>query len=53
VLDSYRPGFLVVTGVAVAGLLITLTGLRTRRPARSVVVAKSTALEADRVPVRD
>ncbi len=28
VLDSYRPGLVVVTAIAVAGLLITLTGLR-------------------------
>ncbi|MER7680275.1 MFS transporter [Streptomyces sp. NPDC096934] len=41
VLDSYRPGLLVVTGIALAGLLITLPGLRTRRPRGSVVVAKS------------
>ncbi|MET8581397.1 MFS transporter [Streptomyces collinus] len=59
VLDSYRPGFMVVTGVAVAGLLITLTGLRDRRPRPSVVVARSTvevpatAEEAERVAVRD
>ncbi|MDT9698298.1 MFS transporter [Streptomyces sp. P17] len=56
VLDSYRPGFVVVALVALAGLLITLTGLRGTRPARqSVVVAKSTVreAEADRVPVRD
>ncbi|MFC9278434.1 MFS transporter [Streptomyces collinus] len=59
VLDSYRPGFMVVTGVAVAGLLITLTGLRDRRPRPSVVVAGSTAEapalaeETERVAVRD
>ncbi|MEU6351327.1 MFS transporter [Streptomyces sp. NPDC047072] len=56
VLDSYRPGLVVVTGIALAGLLITLPGLRGRRgePQRSVVVAKSTSLEeAERVPVRD
>lgn len=58
VLDSYRPGFMVVTGVAVAGLLITLTGLRDRRPRPSVVVARSTAeapapAEAEPVAVRD
>ncbi|MEU2857448.1 MFS transporter [Streptomyces mirabilis] len=41
VLDSYRPGLIVVTGVAVAGLLITLPGLRTRRPRPTVVVARS------------
>ncbi|MBC9727655.1 MFS transporter [Streptomyces sp. TRM68367] len=53
VLDSYRPGLVVVTGIAVAGLLITVTGLRRRRPQQSVVVAKSTSREAERVSVRD
>lgn len=54
VLDSYRPGLVVVTAIAAAGLLITLTGLRTpRRPQRSVVVVKSTVQEAERVTVRD
>ncbi|WP_086741133.1 MFS transporter [Streptomyces glaucescens] len=53
VLDSYRPGLIVVTGIAVAGLLIALTGLRTRPSQASVVVAKSTTPEAERVPVRD
>ncbi|MER6996123.1 MFS transporter [Streptomyces sp. NPDC000410] len=42
VLDSYRPGLVVVTVIALAGLLITLPGLRTRSTAQqSVVVAKS------------
>ncbi|MEU2776422.1 MFS transporter [Streptomyces sp. NPDC007162] len=50
VLDSYRPGFVVVAGVALAGLLIALTGLRTGRPQRTVVIAKSTSTEAARVP---
>lgn len=53
VLDSYRPGLLVVTLVALAGLLITLTGLRTRRDQPSVVVARSTPKEAEHVAVRD
>ncbi|MFJ6084472.1 MFS transporter [Streptomyces sp. NPDC092369] len=57
VLDSYRPGLIVVTAIAGAGLLITLPGLRTRRRQRSVVVAKSsqsTSQEAEeRVTVRD
>jgi fucose permease len=53
VLDSYRPGLVVVTGIAVAGLLISLTGLRARRGGPSVVVAKSPAPAAERVPVRD
>ncbi|MFF3688278.1 MFS transporter [Streptomyces sp. NPDC002187] len=41
VLDSFRPGLVVVTVVAAGGLLITLTGLRTRRRQHSVLVAKS------------
>ncbi|MEV5955905.1 MFS transporter [Streptomyces sp. NPDC051987] len=53
VLDSYRPGFLVVAVVALAGLLITLTGLRTRRPQETVVIARSVAPETERVPARD
>ena len=58
VLDSYRPGLVVVAVIALAGLLITLTGLRPGRkrpPAAepSVVVAKSTPREAERVAVRD
>lgn len=53
VLDSYRPGLIVITGIAAAGLLLSLTGLRTRRPQQSLVVATSTLREADRVTVRD
>jgi sugar phosphate permease len=55
VLDSYRPGFTVVTGIALAGLLISLTGVRGRRVQPSIVVARSTVKEADaeRVAVRD
>lgn len=52
-LDSYMPALVVITGIAVVGLLIALTGLRTRRGQRTVVVAKSTSLEAERVTVRD
>jgi MFS family permease len=51
VLDSYRPGLAVVTGIAAAGLLITLTGLRRRRARQSLVVAKSTVREAEAEPV--
>ncbi|MCT7354866.1 MFS transporter [Streptomyces sp. 15-116A] len=47
VLDSYRPGLIVVAGIAVVGLLISLTGLRGRRGGASVVVAKSTSREAE------
>ncbi|MDN3025742.1 MFS transporter [Streptomyces sp. S.PB5] len=54
VLDSYLPGLTVVTGIAVAGLLISLTGLRVRPRRKSVVVARSTSQEeAERVTVRD
>ncbi|MDG4860328.1 MFS transporter [Streptomyces sp. T-3] len=41
VLDSFRPGLVVVTVIAVAGLLLTLTGLRGRRTQPSIVVVKS------------
>ncbi|MFC4463411.1 MFS transporter [Streptomyces xiangluensis] len=60
VLDSYRTGLIVVTGIAVLGLLITATGLRTRRaPQQTVLVAKSESVQEgqkeleERVPVRD
>jgi MFS family permease len=55
VLDSYRPGLVVVTFIALAGLLITLPGLRSRRTQESIVVAKSTVqeAEAERVALRD
>ncbi|QEU96069.1 MFS transporter [Streptomyces kanamyceticus] len=41
VLDTFRPGLIVVTAIAVAGLLVMLTGLRTSRTRESAVVAKS------------
>ncbi|MFF8845560.1 MFS transporter [Streptomyces sp. NPDC015127] len=55
VLDSFRPGLVVVTAIAAVGLLITLTGLRTRRAVRKpVVVATSVpAAERERVKVGD
>ncbi|MFJ2829852.1 MFS transporter [Streptomyces sp. NPDC087263] len=60
VLDSYRPGLVVVTAIAFVGLLISLPGLRTRRPRESIVVVKSVQepaiheeAGADRVAVRD
>jgi MFS family permease len=53
VLDSYRPGLVVVTLIALAGLLITLTGLRPRRERPSVVVAKSVPKETEHVTVHD
>lgn len=54
VLDSYLPGLTVVTGIAVLGLLISLTGLRVPPRQKTVVVAKSTSQEeAERVTVRD
>ncbi len=51
VLDSYLPALVVTTVIAVAGLLIALTGLRTRREQRTVVVTRSTAKEAEAEPV--
>ncbi|MBT2508463.1 MFS transporter [Streptomyces sp. ISL-98] len=58
VLDSFRPGLVVVTVIALVGLLITLTGLRTRRRQETVVLAKSIPVaaeeaEPERVGVRD
>ncbi|MEU0333414.1 MFS transporter [Streptomyces sp. NPDC006193] len=54
VLDSYRPGLVVVAVIAVAGLLLSLPGLRRSRPARSVVVARSAVKEAaEPVALRD
>lgn len=48
VLDSYRPGLWVVAGIGFAGLLITLTGVRRRRPSYGVLVASSAAEDARR-----
>ncbi|MEV0224088.1 MFS transporter [Streptomyces sp. NPDC050704] len=63
VLDSYRSGLVMVTVIALAGLLVTATGLRTRRTTRqaTVLVAKSEPTQAEaraeaaeeRVTVRD
>ncbi|WP_151477914.1 MFS transporter [Streptomyces albicerus] len=59
VLDSYRPGLIVVTAIAVAGLLITATGLRRQRTQQTtILVAKSEptqkeATDEERVAVRD
>ena len=54
VLDSYRPGLWVVTGIGLAGLLLTLSGLRRRRPSYGILVASSEADEAraDASPAR-
>lgn len=52
VLDAYRPGLVVVTGIALAGLLVSLPGLRTRRPGRSVVVTKSLRPQEETVTER-
>ncbi|CAG6392531.1 MFS transporter [Streptomyces cocklensis] len=48
VLDSYRPALWVVTGIGVAGLLLTLSGLRRRRPSYGILVASSAEDEARR-----
>ncbi|WPO75273.1 MULTISPECIES: MFS transporter [unclassified Streptomyces] len=59
VLDSFRPGLIVVTLIAVAGLAISATGLRTRRTKESAagrVVAKSVPVpdaDRERVAVHD
>ncbi|MGW0701057.1 MFS transporter [Streptomyces sp. NPDC002867] len=55
VLDSFRPGLVVVTAIAAVGLLITLTGLRARRATgESVLVATSVpAVEPEPVKVGD
>ncbi|GAA1518897.1 MFS transporter [Streptomyces albidochromogenes] len=52
VLDSFRPGLVVVTVVAAAGLLITLTGLRAPRARRSVVLMKSVPGTTEPAPER-
>ncbi|MCL2734760.1 MAG: MFS transporter [Actinomycetia bacterium] len=67
VLDSYRPGLWVVTGIGLFGLLLTVSGLRRRRPSYGILVASSAGDEAhaaneatsaagarsERVPARD
>ncbi len=52
VLDAYRPGLIVVTGIALVGLLVSLPGLRTRRPRQSVVVAKFLGRQEETVTER-
>ncbi|MEE4544946.1 MFS transporter [Streptomyces sp. V4-01] len=47
VLDSYRPGLWVVTGIGAFGLLLTVSGLRRRPPSYGLLVASS-ATEAPR-----
>lgn len=57
-LDAYRPGLAVVTVIALAGLLITLPGLRKQRrrgDGASVVVARSTVSDPspEKVAIHD
>ncbi|MGX1882909.1 MFS transporter [Streptomyces sp. NPDC055287] len=52
VLDSFRPGLVVVTAVAAVGLLITLTGLRRPRAQQTIVLAKSVPQTPDAAPER-
>ncbi|MEV0636566.1 MFS transporter [Streptomyces sp. NPDC050619] len=56
-LDSYRPGLVVVTLIALAGLLVTLTGLRSDRRGHTAVGAPSAPVTAEEiattVPGRD
>jgi MFS family permease len=53
VLDSYRPALWVVTGIGIAGLLLTLSGLRARRPSYGILVASSAGDEALRAASRE
>ena len=46
VLDSYRPGLWVVTGIGLFGLLLTLSGMRRRSPSYGILVASSVTDEA-------
>ncbi|WP_405592049.1 MFS transporter [Streptomyces sp. NBC_01190] len=48
VLDSYRTGLWVVTGIGLAGLLLTLSGVRRRPPSYGVLVASSADRDARR-----
>jgi len=48
VLDSYRPGLWTVAGIALVGLLLTLSGLRRSRPSYGILVASSADEEARR-----
>ncbi|MFC4031484.1 MFS transporter [Streptomyces polygonati] len=48
ILDSYRPGLWVVAGIGAAGLLVTLSGLRNRRPSYGILVASSADDDARR-----
>ncbi|MFJ4412073.1 MFS transporter [Streptomyces sp. NPDC088910] len=43
ILDSYRPGLWVVTGIGLVGLLLTLSGLFTRRKASYGILVASSA----------
>ncbi|MEV4331290.1 MFS transporter [Streptomyces sp. NPDC049597] len=53
VLDSFRPGLVVVTAIAAVGLLITLTGLRARRATGESVVVAASVPAPERVKVGD
>ncbi|MBY8882502.1 MFS transporter [Actinacidiphila acidipaludis] len=46
VLDSYRPGLWVVAAIGLFGLLVTVSGLRRRRPSYGILVASSADDEA-------
>ncbi|MEV6006764.1 MFS transporter [Streptomyces sp. NPDC051976] len=46
ILDSYRPGLWVVGLIGLAGLIVTATGLRTRRPSHGILVASSADFDA-------
>jgi MFS family permease len=48
ILDSYRPGLWVVAGIGAAGLLVTLSGVRNKRPSYGILVASSADDDARR-----
>jgi sugar phosphate permease len=51
-LAAYRPALAVITGVAVLGLGVTLTGLRSPRPRPAPAATDPDADEAELEPVR-
>jgi len=51
-LAAYRPALAVITGVAVLGLGVTLTGLRSPRPRPALAALDPDADQAELEPVR-
>ena len=50
-LAAYRPALVVITGVAVVGLAVTLSGLRSPRPRPALAATDPDADEAELEPV--